>query len=97
MIVQKSCTILQIWEAGDAKLSDKGPDEEATMDAPDRPVSRVSGHEARGTRTRREELVDRVARAIGEDGDVEALGGSGCSAVPRPPRRTTASPRPPSA
>jgi AraC-like DNA-binding protein len=75
MIVQKSCTILQIWEAGDAKLSDKGPDEEATMDAPVRPVSGVSGHEARGTRTRREELVDRVARAIGEDGDVEAPGG----------------------
>ena len=72
MIVQKSCTILQISKEGDAKVSDAGLDEEATMDVPYRPAS---GREARGTQTRREELVERVARAVGEDGDVEAPGG----------------------
>jgi AraC-like DNA-binding protein len=42
------------------------------MDVPDRPVS---GHEARGAQTRRKELVERVGRAVGEDGDAEAPGG----------------------
>ena len=69
-------------------------DVETTMDVPYRSAS---GREARGAQTRREELVERVARAVGEDGDAEAPGGSGCSAGPRPPRRNTASPRPPSA
>ena len=51
-----------------------------------------SEREARRAQPSREELVERVARAVGEDGAVEAPGGSGCSAGPRPPPRTTASP-----
>ena len=53
-----------------------------------------SERETRRAQAAREELAERVVRAIREDGDVEAPGGSGCSAAPRPPRRTTASPRP---
>jgi AraC-like DNA-binding protein len=47
-------------------------DGEATMEVPDRSAS---GREARGARTRREELVEHVARAVGGDGAVEAPGG----------------------
>ena len=42
------------------------------MDVPDRPAS---GLEARGARAGREELVERVARAVCRDGAVEAPGG----------------------
>jgi hypothetical protein len=56
-----------------------------------------SEREARRAQAGREELAERIARAVGEDGTVEAPGGSGCSATPRPPRRTTASPHPPCA
>ncbi len=41
----------------------------------DVPVRLATGREARGTQTRRDELVERVARAVGEDGAVEAPGG----------------------
>ena len=67
MIVQKSCTILQISEVGDASMG-----EETTMDVPNRPAS---GREARGAQSRRDELAERVARAVEEDGAVEAPGG----------------------
>jgi AraC-type transcriptional regulator N-terminus len=46
--------------------------EETTMDVPDRPAS---GSEARGVGAGRDELAERVARAVGEDGTVEAPGG----------------------
>ena len=46
--------------------------EETTMDVPDRPAS---GRETRGVRAGRGELAERVARAVGEDGVVEAPGG----------------------
>ena len=47
-------------------------DVETTMDVPYRPAS---GREVRTAQTRREELVERVARAVGGDGDAEAPGG----------------------
>ena len=63
------------------------------MDLMNRPPSE---REARRAQAGRDELAERVARAVGEDGAVEAPGGSGCSASPRPPRRrNTASPHPP--
>ena len=54
-----------------------------------------SERETQRAQAGRDELVERVARAVGEDGDVEVPGGYGCCAGPRPRRRTTASPRPP--
>ena len=54
-----------------------------------------SEREVRRAQAARDELAERVARAVGEDGAVEGPGGSGCSATPRPPRRNTASPHPP--
>ena len=53
-------------------MSDASMDVETTMDVPYRSAS---GREARGAQTRREELVERVARAMREDGAVEAPGG----------------------
>src|SRR5215212_1459711 len=67
MIVENSCTILQIWERGDA-----GTSEEAAMDLMNRPPSE---RETRRAQAGRDELVERVARAVGEDGAVEAPGG----------------------
>ena len=67
MIVENSCTILQIWETGDA-----GTSEEAAMDLMNRPQSE---REARRAQAGRDELAERVARAVGEDGAVEAPGG----------------------
>jgi AraC-like DNA-binding protein len=67
MIVRKSCTILQIFEAGDASMS-----ECATMEAPDLPASCL---EASGAQTRRDELAGLVARNVREDGAVEVPGG----------------------
>jgi AraC-like DNA-binding protein len=66
-IVENSCTILQIWETGDA-----GTSEEAAMDLMNRPQSEREVHRAQAAR---DELAERVARAVGEDGDVEAPGG----------------------
>ena len=87
MIVEDSCTILQIWETGDVPTS-----EEAAMDLMNRPPSE---REARRAQADRDELTERVARAVREDGAVEVPGGSGCSVSPCLPRRTTASPPPP--
>ena len=67
MIVQNSCTILQILETGVA-----GTSEEATMDFMNRPQSEREVRMAQGGR---EELVELVARAVGENGAVEAPGG----------------------
>jgi len=67
MIVEDSCTILQIWETGDA-----GTSEVAAMDSMNRPTSE---REARRAQAGRDELVERVARAVREDGAVEAPGG----------------------
>jgi AraC-like DNA-binding protein len=67
MIVENFCTILQIGEMGDA-----GTSEEATMDAmtyqqADREAQRVHAH--------REELVERITRAIPDDGTTQPLPG----------------------
>jgi AraC-like DNA-binding protein len=67
MIVEDSCTILQIWETGDA-----GTSEEAAMDSMNRPTSE---REARRAQAGHDELAERVARAVREDGAVEAPGG----------------------
>src|SRR5215212_9872546 len=67
MIVEDSCTILQIWETGDA-----GTSEEAAMDSMNRPTSEL---EARRAQAGHDELAERVARAVPEDGTVEAPGG----------------------
>src|ERR687895_2642825 len=67
MIVENRCTILQIWETGDA-----GTSEEAAMELMNRPPSE---REARRAQAGRDELVERVARAVGGDGAVEAPGG----------------------
>src|ERR687894_357852 len=67
MIVEDRCTILQTWETGDA-----GTSEEAAMESINRPPSE---REARKAQANRDELADRVARAVGEDGAIEAPGG----------------------
>ena len=67
IIVEDSCTILQTWETGDA-----GTSEEAAMDLMDHPPSEREAHR---TQAGREELAECVARAVGEDGAVEAPGG----------------------
>ena len=67
MIVEDSCTILQIWETGDVPTS-----EEAAMELMNRPPSE---REARKAQADREELAELVARAVREDGAVEAPGG----------------------
>jgi AraC-like DNA-binding protein len=67
MIVENSCTILQTWETGDA-----GTSEEAAMDVMNH---QQSEREARRTQASRNELAERVARAVGDDGTVEAPGG----------------------
>jgi AraC-like DNA-binding protein len=66
-IAEDCCTILQILEMGEA-----GTSEEATMDLMHRPRSE---READSAQAGRDELVERVARVVGEDGAVEAPGG----------------------
>ena len=65
--------------------------EETTMDVPDRPAS---GSEARGVGAGRDELAERVARAVGEDGTVEAPGGLRllCQSSPTPKDHGVSSP-----
>jgi AraC-like DNA-binding protein len=67
MIVADLCTILQISEACDA-----GTSGEAAMDLIDRPASE---HEARKAQAGRDELVERIARTVREEGTVEPLEG----------------------
>jgi AraC-like DNA-binding protein len=67
MIVQNSCTILQILTIGDAETGQR-----VTMALMDHPHAE---HESRMTQAGREELTERVARVVGEDGAVEAPGG----------------------
>jgi AraC-like DNA-binding protein len=67
MIVQDCCTILQIIGTGD-----EGTSEGAAMDLIDRPQSE---REANKAQAGRDELVDRIARAIREDGTIEPLEG----------------------
>src|ERR687889_1245724 len=67
MIVEDRCTILQTWETGDA-----GTSEEAAMEPINRPPSE---REARRAQAGRGELAELVARAVGEDGAIEAPGG----------------------
>src|ERR687889_2097212 len=67
MIVDNCCTILQVRETGVTSTS-----EEAAMDLMNRSPSE---QEARRARVGRDELAERVARAVGEDGAVEAPGG----------------------
>jgi AraC-like DNA-binding protein len=67
MIVQKFSTILQIL-----KLGDVGAGEEDAMDLMDRPAS---GSEEPRAQAGRDELVERIARAVREDGTVETLEG----------------------
>ena len=54
-----------------------------------------SEREAHRVQTSRDELVERIARAIREEGTVEPLGGLGCAAHPRPRSWAMASPTPP--
>src|ERR671939_448306 len=68
MIVEDSCTILHIWETGDA-----GTSEEAAMELMNRPPSE---RETRRAQAGHDELAERVARVVGEDGTVEAPGGA---------------------
>jgi len=68
MIVEDRCTILQILETGDVRTS-----EEAAMELMNRPPSE---REARRAQADREELAELVARAVREDGAVEAPGGA---------------------
>jgi AraC-like DNA-binding protein len=65
MIIENLCTILQILETGDA-----GTREEAAVDLMNRPWSEREAHRAQAGR---DELVERIARAIREDGTVEPL------------------------
>jgi AraC-like DNA-binding protein len=67
MIVQKFCTILQILGLGDV-----GAGEEDAMDLMDRPASESEEPRAQAGR---DELVERIARAVREDGTVETLEG----------------------
>jgi AraC-like DNA-binding protein len=67
MIVDNNSTILQIIEIDDAETS-----EEATMDLMNRPQSEREAHRAQASR---DELVERIARAIREDGTVVPLEG----------------------
>ncbi len=67
MILRKSCTILQTFGENEAVRS-----EEVAMDLMNRPQSE---RETGRARTGREELVERIARAVGGDGAVEAPGG----------------------
>ncbi len=86
MIVQESCTILQISK----DIADKvGKDAmvaetigEDVMDPIDRSAPE-SG--ARGARAGRDELAERVGRAVREEGTFDLPGASACSARPRPP------------
>src|SRR5215217_5312344 len=66
-IVEDRCTILQIWETGDA-----GTSEEAAMELMNHPPSERG---ARRAQAGRDELAELVARAVPEDGTVEAPGG----------------------
>ena len=54
-----------------------------------------SEREANRVKASRDELVERIARAIREEGTVEPLGGFGCAAHPRPRSWAMASPTPP--
>jgi AraC-like DNA-binding protein len=67
MIVENVCTILQNIEMEDARTS-----EEAAMDLMNHPQSE---REANRVQASRDELVERIARAIREDGTVEPLEG----------------------
>ncbi len=67
MIVENSCTILQILEMGDV-----GKSEEDTMDLMNHQQSEREAYRAQSSR---DELVERIARAICEDGTVEPLEG----------------------
>src|ERR687894_213729 len=67
MIVEDRCTILQTWETGDA-----GTSEEAAMESINRPPSE---RESRKAQANRDELAERVARAVGVDGAIQAPGG----------------------
>jgi hypothetical protein len=64
MIVENRCTILQIIEMGDAGTSE----EATTMDLMNRPQSEREAHRAQAGR---DDLVERIARAIREDGTVD--------------------------
>lgn len=75
VILQKFCTILQILEMGDA-----GESEEATMNSME--SMSVMGHPRfeqveYGPQPAHDELIERVARAVGEDGAVELPGNNG--------------------
>ena len=70
LFAQEFCTILQILEMGSV-----GASEEATMDPRSLMEHPRSQQQEHRVQTRRDELVDRVAQTIGEDGAVEAPGG----------------------
>ena len=67
MLVQNCCTILQIAETGG-----DGTSEEAEMDSTSHQRSAREAHRAQASR---DELAERIARAVREDGMVEPLEG----------------------
>jgi AraC-like DNA-binding protein len=67
MIVHNHCTILQLLKVGDA-----GASEEATINLMNRPQSEREAHRVQASC---DELVERIARAIRQDGTVELLEG----------------------
>src|SRR5437016_8361126 len=79
MIVENACLILQIFQ-----MSDKETREEVPMNVM---IQKPPEHEAKRVQANREELVERIARAVREDGTVQSLPGlylSRCS-VPLEP------------
>jgi AraC-like DNA-binding protein len=67
MIVEDDCMILQIFRVGDGKTSEEVPIDVISHQQAEREAQRVQ--------TNREELVERIARAIPEDGVAEPLKG----------------------
>ena len=63
MIVENRCTILQVFEMGDAGTSEEATMEMMTHQQADREAQLVHAHRA--------ELIERIARAIRDDGTVQ--------------------------
>src|SRR2546428_3072739 len=65
MIVENDCTILQIFQMGDGKTREEVPMNVMILQQAEREAQRVQAN--------REELVERIGRAICEDGTVQPL------------------------
>src|SRR5258707_12678983 len=79
MIVENDCLILQIFQMGDGETG-----EEVPMNVM---IHQQAEHEAQRVQANREELVERIGRAMREDGTVQSLQGlhlSRCSLPLKP-------------